>query len=104
MTETAPATADGESAGDVALVLYVAGRSPNSEAARGNLDRALRSAKDLRVSVRVADVARDPETALRAGVMITPSLVRERPGPRRTLIGDLREADRLADLLRPGAG
>ena len=73
------------------LRLYVAGGSPNSERARQNLRAALAHLPQERVSVELVDVLRDPERALRDGVLVTPTLIRERPAPEQRFIGTLND-------------
>jgi circadian clock protein KaiB len=82
--------------------LYVAGDSPNSARARRNLDQLCHAHLEGRCTISVVDVLVDPMQALSDGVVVTPTLVKHAPGPRRTIIGDLsRTQDVLAVLDLP---
>lgn len=86
------------------LRLYVAGDAPNSLLARDNLRTLLSAMPPDAVSLEVIDCLREPQRALRDGVLVTPTLVRMAPTPRRTIVGTLSDAARvvlalgLADL------
>jgi circadian clock protein KaiB len=86
------------------LCLYVAGDTQKSEravlATRALCDQVLRDSYDL----RVVDVFRYPELADRHRLPCVPALVREDPAPCRRVIGELDSAERLRELLEPGAG
>jgi circadian clock protein KaiB len=71
--------------------LYVAGESPNSVAAKGNLRAALASLSPEDVSIELVDVLREPERSLRDGVLVTPTLIRVAPKPERRMVGNLRD-------------
>jgi circadian clock protein KaiB len=78
------------------LRLYVSGGTVLSERAIANLgalrDRELAGQYEL----EVVDVLENPEAAEDGHLMVTPTLVRERPEPVRRLVGDL--SDRTAVL------
>jgi circadian clock protein KaiB len=71
------------------LRLYVAGDGPNSVAARANLKRLLAARNPASYSVEIVDCLRDPLRAIEEGVLVTPTLLRLAPSPRRTIIGSL---------------
>jgi circadian clock protein KaiB len=73
------------------LRLYVAGDSPNSATAKTTLQALLKSVPGAGATLEIIDVLRDPERALRDGVLVTPTTVRLVPAPERRLIGDLRD-------------
>lgn len=88
----------------VELVLYVSSASPASQRARRNLERALKRYDVSHVRVDVVDLSQpdvraDPEDR----VAFTPTLVKRGPGPRTWLIGDLRDARALHQLLLDAA-
>lgn len=58
----------------VRLRLYVAGRAPNSLAARANLEAVLAGAGTA-CRVEIVDVLETPDRALRDHVLVTPTLV-----------------------------
>lgn len=74
------------------LRLYVAGDGPNSTAARANLRRLLSSQSPATYDVEIVDCLREPLRAIEEGVLVTPTLLRVSPPPRRTVIGSLSEA------------
>lgn len=87
-----------------ALVLYASGACPRSAqaivAVRQLCDTLLRGRADL----QVVDVLEDPERTMQDGVIAAPTLVRERPLPRRQLVGDLSDVQWLATGLGVSGG
>jgi circadian clock protein KaiB len=69
--------------------LYVAGESPNSAKAIANLRALCREILDDRHEIEVVDVMREPQRALKDGVLLTPMLVKLSPGPVRKIVGSL---------------
>ena len=88
MVDQAPATRAAEM---LTLRLYVAGDAPNSREARANLDAILKGHARDRYELEVVDFLREPQRAMRDGVIVTPTLVKLTPLPIRKLIGTLRE-------------
>ena len=88
--------------GECNFSLYVAGDSPNSVRARRSLEQLCHAHLAGRCTISVVDVLIDPMQALSDGVVVTPTLVKRAPGPRRIIIGDLsRTPDVLAALELP---
>ncbi len=81
------------------LRLYVAGDGPNSTAARANLKRLLSSRSPESYSVEIVDCIAEPLRAIEEGILVTPTLLRLTPPPRRTVVGSLSEADRRSTAL-----
>ena len=77
----------------VELTLYVAGKEPNSERARENL-RTIRE-KAGTPAIRVIDVYREFEAALRERIVVTPALVvtTAHPPRRMVFLGTLEDTD-----------
>ncbi|MCC6614952.1 MAG: circadian clock KaiB family protein [Anaerolineae bacterium] len=73
----------------IILTLYVAGANPSSERAIANIEQIRSRYLGERCHVRVVDVLAQPDVAVAARVMGTPTLVREQPLPERRIIGDL---------------
>ncbi len=73
------------------LRLYVAGDSPNSATAKSTLRALLARVPGADAKLEIIDVLRDPERALRDGVLVTPTAVRLVPAPERRIIGNLRD-------------
>ncbi|HEY4306687.1 MAG TPA: circadian clock KaiB family protein [Gemmatimonadaceae bacterium] len=86
------------------LRLFVAGDGPNSLAARANLKRLLDARNPATYSVEIVDCLVDPMRAIEEGVLVTPTLLRLSPPPRRTVVGSLSESSQVVsalDLDRP---
>jgi circadian clock protein KaiB len=81
------------------LRLYVAGDGPNSAAARANLKRMLASRHPESYRVEIVDCVSEPLRAIEEGVLVTPTLVRLSPPPRRTVVGSLSESTRVRAAL-----
>jgi circadian clock protein KaiB len=101
MTGTAGEPRGGEGAGDVAsfrgayaLTLFVTGRSTRSERAVANL-RRICARLGSRCELTIVDVLDRPELAEREKVLATPTVIRNRPLPRRRIIGDLSDAEKV---------
>ncbi len=75
------------------FVLYVADSTQNSETARSNLTTLCARLPPDHCEIEVVDVLRDPERALRQGVLMTPTLVRLLPLPVMKLVGTLSQTD-----------
>lgn len=73
----------------IRLTLYVAGQTPRSERAIGNLRRLATESLGDDHELAVIDVVADPEAAERARILTTPTLVKESPAPPRRVTGDL---------------
>jgi circadian clock protein KaiB len=88
-----------------ALTLYVTGQSVRSERAVANLRRICDRLRG-RCELTVVDVLERPELAEDEKVLATPTVIRNRPLPRRRLIGDLSdEAKVVLELdLPPASG
>jgi circadian clock protein KaiB len=84
----------------VELVLYVSAASPASIQARRNLDRLLARFDGSQVRVTVCDLTSEPMAGDADRVAFTPTLVKRFPEPRMWVLGNLRETELLADLLR----
>lgn len=84
------------------LALFIAGPSAASARAEANLRAALADL-DQPFELRLVDVIDDPEPAMDAGVLLTPTLVIDAAGSVRTLVGDLSRRDLLDGCLRSGS-
>ncbi|KZD07292.1 circadian clock KaiB family protein [Oceanibaculum pacificum] len=82
----------------IRLQFFVAYSAPSSRAAMATLESVMKTLED-RVELEVIDVIRSPERALEEGILVTPALIRLFPGPKRTLIGDLRSESALRRFL-----
>jgi circadian clock protein KaiB len=103
--ESAPKKSGKAKAGETwELRLYVAGQTPKSIAAFGNLKRICEEHMAGQYSIEVVDLLKDPKLAKGDQILAVPTLVRRLPAPVRKIIGDLSNTERvLVGLdLRPG--
>jgi circadian clock protein KaiB len=78
------------------LSLFVAGREhPKSVAAYANLKRICEEHLPGAYQLQVIDITKSPEMAVREEVLAIPTLVRRSPPPKRRIIGDLSDTDRV---------
>ncbi|EIC21830.1 KaiB domain-containing protein [Thiorhodovibrio frisius] len=91
----APAMSPPESNAVVLLRLYVAGQSPKSVAAYGNLTRLCEQRLAAPYRIEVIDLLENPERAREDQILAIPTLVRRQPEPMRRVIGDLSDGDRV---------
>jgi circadian clock protein KaiB len=79
--------------------IYVAGDSPNSATALVNLHAICQSALPNSHKIEVIDALQEPEQALQHGIMVTPTLIKEEPAPRRVIIGNLSDTQQVLNAL-----
>ena len=84
----------------VEFVLYVSASSAASSQARRNFEQLLEGYDATQVRYTVCDLGRDPLAGDEDHVAFTPTLVKRYPPPRMWLIGNLRELEIVADILR----
>jgi CheY-like chemotaxis protein len=84
----------------VDLVLYVSSASPASIQARRNLERLLARCNSRQVRWTVRDLEGEPLAGAEDRIAFTPTLVKRFPEPRMWVLGNLRESEILADMLR----
>lgn len=77
------------------LRLYVAGSSPKSLRAFGNLKRLCEEHLAGRYTIEIIDLMAHPELASTDDIVAIPTLVRRLPSPLRKIIGDLTDQDRV---------
>jgi circadian clock protein KaiB len=73
--------------------LYIAGDSPNSMLARGNLTTICQKHLTDRHEIEIVDVLEQPKRALADGIVLTPTLVKVAPPPIRKIIGNLSQTE-----------
>lgn len=81
------------------LTLYVAGGTARAERAVRDLEALLAAHGQGQVEVEIVDVVREPARAEAAGILATPTLVRDAPSPTRRVVGDLTDRARVVEAL-----
>lgn len=77
------------------LRLYIAGRTPKSNAALNNLKRICETHLAGRYEIEVIDLLKNPRLAEGDQILAIPTLVRKLPEPIKKLIGDLSDEARV---------
>lgn len=77
------------------LKLYVTGDTQRSERAISNLRQICERELHDQYELVIVDVLEHPQLAEEEKIMVTPTLVRELPPPRRRIIGDLTDTARV---------
>lgn len=102
-SEPAPtAVASTPAEGPLELVLYVTDSLTSMRAIR-NLKAVLQDARS-ETSLRICHLVHEPLGGVEDRVAFTPMLVRRKPLPRESLLGDLRDSDAILELLRDTGG
>lgn len=83
--------------------LYVAGQTPRSVAAIGNLEGLCREYLRGNYKIEVIDLVKHPELARDHQIVAIPTLVRKLPQPVRRVIGDLSDTERVLTSLQINA-
>jgi len=78
------------------LQLYITGMSENSIRAIENITLFCGQYLKGRFDLQIIDIYKDPSIAEEQKIVFSPSLIRQFPLPKRTLIGDLSDAKRVA--------
>lgn len=78
-----------------ALRLYVAGQTPKSVTALGNLKRLCETHLAGRYKIEIVDLLKNPRLAAGDQILAVPTLVRKLPVPIKKIIGDLSNAERV---------
>ncbi len=82
------------------LRLYVAGQTPKSIRAFGNLKQVCEAHLAGRYEIEVIDLLEHPSLAQSDDILAVPTLVRRLPKPLRKIIGDLSNTERVLVGLR----
>jgi circadian clock protein KaiB len=84
---------------DYVLRLFVSGLTPRSQRAIGNLQRICERYLAGRYRIEVIDLYKSPGLARDEQIIATPTLLRLSPTPRRRIIGDLSQVDKVLHAL-----
>ena len=82
------------------LHLYITGATPNSMRALRNIKEICEEHLAGRYELLILDIYQQPELARQEQIIAAPTLIRQRPLPRRQLVGDL--SNRAAVLISLG--
>ena len=82
------------------LLLFVAGKEPNSTLARQNLEALCQTALKGQYQLQVVDVFEDHRLAIEHRVLVTPCLVMVSPLPSVMIAGTLRDEEQVRIALR----
>lgn len=77
------------------LQLFITGHTPRSERAIANLRRICEGELKGRHETVVIDTLERPQLAEEEKVLATPTLIKKLPAPRRRIIGDLSDIDKV---------
>lgn len=77
------------------LVLYVAGATPKSLEAFGNLKKICDEYLEGRYSIEAVDLLKNPRLAKGHQIVAIPTLVRRLPPPLKKIIGDLSNREKV---------
>ena len=81
------------------LTLYVTGESKKSKKAIKNLMNLCKKVTFDTYSLEIVDTLKNPVRAEKAGVIATPTLVKESPLPVKRIIGDLSSEEKILSSL-----
>lgn len=81
------------------LQLYVSGMSPKSMEAIENIKKLCDEHLDDAFSLEIIDIYKNPELAAEQHIIFSPSLIKELPLPRKVLIGNLIDTERVVKAL-----
>jgi circadian clock protein KaiB len=77
------------------LRLYVAGITPKSQKAIGNLKRLLNEYDNIKYELEIIDIYQNPITAQERQIIAAPTLIKELPAPVRRFIGDMSDTKKI---------
>ncbi len=81
------------------LQLYVSGMSSRSMEAIENINRICKEHLSGNFELEIVDIYKDPDMAAAQHVIFSPSLVKNNPLPKRTLIGTLSDPGKVIKAL-----
>jgi circadian clock protein KaiB len=81
------------------LQLYVSGMSPKSMEAIGNIKRLCNQYLKDASELEIIDIYKNPEVAIQQQIVFSPSLIKKFPLPRKILVGDFSDTDKVIKAL-----
>ena len=100
MSTPAPELPASPTEADYVLHLYITGATPNSLRAVRNIKEICEEHLAGRYELLIIDIYQQPQLAKQEQIVAAPTLIRQRPLPRRQLVGDL--SNRAAVLISLG--
>jgi circadian clock protein KaiB len=88
--------------GKIVLRLYVTGMAPNSTQAIANINQICEEYNLKEVDLQIIDIFENPLRALSDSILVSPTLVKVSPPPKCTIVGDLRDKERVVEILHIG--
>src|SRR6188474_2818726 len=85
--------------GKLVLQLYVSGMSPKSLEAIHNIKRLCDEHLKDAFELEIIDIYKNPELASEQSIVFSPSLIKQLPLPRKTLIGTLADTHKVIKAL-----
>ena len=79
--------------------LYLAGQTPRSLTIIKELTRLLKDVYDGHFNLEVIDLIHSPELAEKAKILATPTLEKVSPEPKKRIIGDISDRDKVSAAL-----
>jgi circadian clock protein KaiB len=88
--------------GKIVLRLYVTDMAPNSIQAIANVHQICEEYNLKEVDLQIIDIFENPQQALSDSILVSPTLVKVSPPPKRIILGDLRDKERVAEIINIG--
>ncbi|GGW23018.1 circadian clock KaiB family protein [Arenibacter certesii] len=85
--------------GKLVLQLYVSGMSANSMVAIENIKHLCDEHLEGAFQLEIIDIYKNPDLAAEEHIVFSPSLIKHFPLPRKTLIGNLSDTDKVVKAL-----
>jgi circadian clock protein KaiB len=83
----------------IELKLYISGNQAISLRAQENLSNLVADQLGGDALVEIIDIQQQPALAVAAHIMATPTLIKVKPEPRRKVIGDLSDRQKVINIL-----
>lgn len=80
--------------------LYIAGHSPKSILAHTNLKKICQEHLQGRYAILLVDLLEQPALASEVDIVAVPTLIKHRPEPACTIVGDLSDTARTLEMLQ----
>jgi len=85
--------------GKMILQLFVSGMSPKSMEAVENIKRLCDEHLKDAFELEIIDIYKNPELATEQSIIFSPSLIKQLPLPKKTLIGTLKDTEKVIKAL-----